>query len=114
MIDVDHIEQLMVVPAVAKIPAIGKPYQRTTSELISLSYETVGPAHKKLSRDIRGLQSNHIAFMNRQVLPEAKDKEYAMLNAISILLKDLMMVVIRQRHTKMCLSKKIKQDGGTQ
>jgi hypothetical protein len=43
-------------------------YPKSTRELRSLSYGTIGPAQKKLSSDLKGLQiSNvHIAYINRQ------------------------------------------------
>jgi hypothetical protein len=51
--------------------------------LRSLSYGTIGPVPKKLSRELRGLQSNniHIAYINKQVKSDVQDKEYMMLGA---------------------------------
>jgi hypothetical protein len=69
------IEQLMDVPDTT-IPAILVTYPKSTRELRSLSYGTIGPASKKMSRKLRGLQRNHVAYINKQVLSESKDKAY--------------------------------------
>jgi hypothetical protein len=77
----------MDVPNITK-PAIVAPYPKATRELRSLSYGTVGPAPKKLSKELIRLESNHVAYINKQVLPELKDKnyqgEFAMLQTASI------------------------------
>jgi hypothetical protein len=70
----DHTEQLMDVTTVAKSDTIVVPYPKPTRELSCLSYGTVGLEPKKISMDLKGLQQNHIAYINRQVIPSTKDK----------------------------------------
>jgi hypothetical protein len=68
-----------VPPATA--PIVPVPYPKASREFRSLQYGTIGPAPKRMTRKLRGLQSNlHIAYINNQVLPD-HDTEYAMLNA---------------------------------
>jgi hypothetical protein len=62
-----NIEQPMDVPDITK-PEIVAPYPKSTRELRSLIYGTVGPTPKKISRELRGLQSQHVAYINKQVL----------------------------------------------
>jgi hypothetical protein len=76
----DFVEQQMDVPQ-ATAPIAPVPYPKVSRELRSLQYGNIGPAPKRMTRELRGLQSNlHIAYINNQVLPD-HDKEYAMLNA---------------------------------
>jgi hypothetical protein len=51
--------------------------------LRSLSYGTFGPAPKKLSRELKGLQIRNvrIAYISRQTKKDILDKEYLMLGA---------------------------------
>jgi hypothetical protein len=57
-------------------PAIVAPYPKSTRELRSLRYGTIGPAPEKIAWALRGLQSNHVVYINKQVLPESKDNTY--------------------------------------
>jgi hypothetical protein len=49
--------------------AIAAPYPNSSIEFRSLSYGTVGPAPKRITRNLRGLLSNHVGYINKQVLP---------------------------------------------
>jgi hypothetical protein len=49
--------------------------------LRSLSYGTVGPASRKMTRDLRGLQFNHAAYIDRKLLPDTKYKVFSTVNA---------------------------------
>jgi hypothetical protein len=52
-------------------PIIPVLYPKVSRELQNLSYGTIGPAPKKNSQEVLGLQSNlHVAFINHQVLPD--------------------------------------------
>jgi hypothetical protein len=62
----------MDVPDTTKT-AIVSPYPKSTKELIHLSCGTIGPAPKKMSTELRSLQGNNVAYINKQVLPESKD-----------------------------------------
>jgi hypothetical protein len=74
----DHIEQIMDAPKAEPSPEIVAPYPTSTRQLRS----SVIP--KKMSREVRNLQSNHVAFITHTV-PEPKDqvyrKELAMIQA---------------------------------
>jgi hypothetical protein len=80
-VEENHTESLVDATATAKPSII--PVPRSTRELRSLSYGTVGPAQKKLSRELRGPQSKniYIAYINKQVKADIQDKEYLMLGA---------------------------------
>jgi hypothetical protein len=62
----------------------------------------VGPAHKKLSWELRGIQSNCIAYVNRHVLPESIDNAYDVLNAVFRSIAGFYYGSEPQIHTKMC------------
>jgi hypothetical protein len=65
----------------ATAPIVPVPYPKVSRELRSLQYGNIGPAPKRMTRELQGFQSNlHIAYINNQVLPD-HEKEYAMLNA---------------------------------
>jgi cytochrome b involved in lipid metabolism len=76
----DHIEHLMDVPETTSSPKIVAPYPTSTRQLRS----SVVHAPKKISREIRSLQSNHFAYIT-QALPETKDQanknKFAMIQA---------------------------------
>jgi hypothetical protein len=66
----DPIEhQVDVSDKVHNPPLIPVPYPRASREVRSLSYGTNGPASKRMSRELKGLQSSsiHVAYMNRQI-----------------------------------------------
>jgi hypothetical protein len=67
----DHIEQLMDVPETTSNPTIVAPYPTSTRQLRS----SVVPATKKISRELRSLQSNHVAYIT-QAPPETEDQAY--------------------------------------
>jgi hypothetical protein len=64
-------ELLIDTTATDKPSIVPVPYPKSTRELRILSYGTMRPAPKKLSRELKGLQiSNiHIAYINRQRQP---------------------------------------------
>jgi hypothetical protein len=64
----DHTELLVDTPITTKPSIVPVTYPKSTRELRSLSYVTIGPVPKKLSRELRGLQINniHIAYINKQ------------------------------------------------
>jgi hypothetical protein len=68
----NHIEQLMDIPETTSSPTIVAPYPTSTRQLRCF----VIPAPKQMSRVLRRLQSNHVAYVNKQVLPEVKAKAY--------------------------------------
>jgi hypothetical protein len=108
----DHfVEQQMDVPP-ATAPIIPVPYPKVSRELRNLSYGTIEPAPKRMTRALQGLQSNlHIAYINNQVFPD-HDKEYAMINAAFNSIAGLMEVIL-QGHTRMCLNIRTRMYGGT-
>jgi hypothetical protein len=61
----------MDVPDTTK-PAIVAPYPKSSREFSILRYGTVGPAPKELSRELKSQQSNHMVYINKQILPESK------------------------------------------
>jgi hypothetical protein len=65
--EIDHIEQLMHVPETTSDPTTVAPYPRPNREFGSFSYATVLSEPKKLFMDLRGLQSNHVSYINKQV-----------------------------------------------
>jgi hypothetical protein len=78
----DHIEhQVDVSDKVPKPPLIPVPYPKGSRGLRILSYGTA-MAPKRLTREVRGLQSSniHVAYINMQVKPD-KDKDFTMLSA---------------------------------
>jgi hypothetical protein len=90
-----------VPPTIA--PIVPVPYPKVSRELRSLSYNTIRPAPKRMTRELQGLQSNiHISYINNQVLPD-HDKEHAMLNATFCSVAGFDDV----------LQHKIRKDGGT-
>jgi hypothetical protein len=74
----EHTELLIYTTPTDKPYRIPIPYPRANRVLRSLTYGTIGPVPKNLSRELRGLQSNniHIAYINKQVMADIKDKEY--------------------------------------
>jgi hypothetical protein len=78
-----HTELLIDTKVSYKPSTIPVPYPKSTRELRILSYGSIGPAPKKLSGELKGLQiSNiHIAYINRQTKTDILDKEYLMLGA---------------------------------
>jgi hypothetical protein len=78
------------------------PYPKVSRELRSLKYGDIGPALKRMTRELRGLHSNlHIAYINSQVLPD-HDQEYAMLIAASNSVAGFDDGSDTQKPTKMC------------
>jgi hypothetical protein len=76
----DHIEQLMDVPKATSTPPVVAPYPISTRQLRS----SVVHAPKKMSREVRNLQSNHVAYITH-LLSETEDqvykREFAMIQA---------------------------------
>jgi hypothetical protein len=71
----DHVEHLMDVPATTKHTFVS-PYPKSNRELRRLRYGSVGPSPKTMSRELKGLQRNHVAYVNKVVLRESRDKAY--------------------------------------
>jgi hypothetical protein len=69
----DHIKQLMDVPKATSTPSIVAPYPTSTRQLRS----SVVHVPKKISTELRNLQSNHVAYIEDQVYK----REFAMIQA---------------------------------
>jgi hypothetical protein len=107
----DYIEQLMDVPETTSNPTVVAPYPTSTSQLRS----AVVPSPKKMSWELRSLQSNQVAYI-APALPETKDQAYqryfAMIHAAFSSVAGLRMVAIHQNPTKKCSSTRYNQDNG--
>jgi hypothetical protein len=97
----------------ATAPISPVPYPKVSRALRSLQYGNIGPAPKRMTRELRGLQSNlHIAYINNRVLPDY-DKEYAMINAAFNSVPGFDDGSDTPRLIEMFSSIQIRKDGGT-
>jgi hypothetical protein len=67
----DHIEQRMDVPGTTLNSTIVAPSPTSSRQLRS----SVVSAPEKMSRELRSLQSNHVAYLTK-ALPDTKDQAY--------------------------------------
>jgi hypothetical protein len=62
----DHTELLVDPTTTIKPSIVPVPYPKSARKLRSLSYGTIGPVPKKLSRELRGLQKKHPNCIHQQ------------------------------------------------
>jgi hypothetical protein len=100
----DHLEERMDVPDTNSKPQIVAPYPKSSRGLRSLSFGTLGPAPIKTPTEFKSHQINHVGCIEKQVLPESKDKacqsKFAKMQTASGHLRFSMMVVTGQKPTK--------------